>query len=66
MLNDKIQTHYQQEGGLLAKIQQALELAGKSAEQLTPEDLSAVDEFHTGGRVATKKTCSKHSTSMLQ
>jgi SAM-dependent methyltransferase len=31
----------------------ALNAAGKNLNQLTPEDLSPVDEFHIGGRVAT-------------
>jgi ubiquinone/menaquinone biosynthesis C-methylase UbiE len=44
--------HYAQ-SGLEQTILEALAAAGKDIDRLTPDDLSAVDEFHTGGRQAT-------------
>jgi len=40
-------------GGLLKAIEDALPAIGKTTSSITIEDLAPVDEFHTGGRVAT-------------
>lgn len=51
-VNEAVQTHYGRlDVGSL--ILEALEKAGKDLEQLTPEDLAPVDEFHIRGRTAT-------------
>jgi ubiquinone/menaquinone biosynthesis C-methylase UbiE len=42
-------------GGLLDSIRAALDALGKTVETVTIEDLGPVDEFHIGGRPATKK-----------
>ena len=42
-------------GGLLDSIRNALDALGKTVETVTIEDLGPVDEFHIGGRPATKK-----------
>lgn len=54
MNTDAIRQHYGQGGGLLETIRHALEKTGKLPGQLGVEDLGAVDEFHTGGRKATR------------
>jgi len=41
-------------GSLLSAIQDALGKLGKTTERVTIEDLGPVDEFHIGGRIATK------------
>lgn len=51
-LNQNIQEHYTRPD-LGRLILAALEKAGKDINQLTPEDLAPVDEFHIRGRVAT-------------
>lgn len=52
LVNESIQTHYgRPDVGRV--ILEALEKAGKALDQLTPEDLAPVDEFHIRGRVAT-------------
>ncbi|KAF0156166.1 MAG: Methyltransferase type 11 [Syntrophaceae bacterium] len=51
-LNQNIQEHYTR-ADLGRLILAALEKAGKDINQLTPEDLAPVDEFHIRGRVAT-------------
>ncbi len=45
---------YYTSGKLEEKIVNSLRSAGKLPEQLRPEDLSAIDEFHLGGRDATQ------------
>jgi SAM-dependent methyltransferase len=53
MTNDQtIIDHYSQ-AGLGQTILTALNESGKSLQDLTPEDISPVDEFHIGGRAAT-------------
>jgi SAM-dependent methyltransferase len=49
---DRIARHYAR-GDLEQTILDALVASGKDVDRLTPEDLSPVDEFHTGGREAT-------------
>lgn len=49
-----IQGHYEQDGQLLKNIESALQKMGKTRDKLSAEDLASVDEFHTGGRTATK------------
>lgn len=51
-IEQRVVRHYAQ-GGLENTILAALTAAGKNIDQLTSEDLSPVDEFHTGGRQAT-------------
>jgi ubiquinone/menaquinone biosynthesis C-methylase UbiE len=51
-LEDRVSQHYQH-GALEQAIADALTASGVNAEQLTPADLSPVDEFHIGGRQAT-------------
>lgn len=52
LVNEAVQTHYGRPdvGGVILA---ALEKAGKGLDQLTPEDLAPVDEFHIRGRAAT-------------
>lgn len=50
---DKISTHYSH-GSLLAAIQTGLETQGIQAKDASVEDLGPVDEFHIGGRIASK------------
>ena len=49
---DRVAQHYAQ-GDLERTILDALIASGKDVDHLTPEDLTPVDEFHTGGREAT-------------
>lgn len=49
---DRVARHYAQ-GDLERTILEALAAAGKDIDRLTPDDLTPVDEFHTGGREAT-------------
>lgn len=49
---DRVARHYGQ-GDLERTILDALAASGKDVGDLTPEDLTPVDEFHTGGREAT-------------
>ncbi|MPZ34006.1 MAG: methyltransferase domain-containing protein [Rhodospirillales bacterium] len=49
---DRVALHYAQ-GDLERTILEALVASGKDPDRLTPEDLTPVDEFHTGGREAT-------------
>lgn len=51
-VNAAIQTHYARPD-VGSVILAALEKAGKDLDQLTPEDLAPVDEFHIRGRAAT-------------
>jgi len=50
--DETVPTNYTH-GDLLAAIQSALTVLGKSVDEVTIEDLAPVDEFHIGGRVAT-------------
>jgi ubiquinone/menaquinone biosynthesis C-methylase UbiE len=50
---DTLETHYTH-GALLAAIRAGVQTLGKSPDTVTIEDLGPVDEFHIGGRVATK------------
>jgi SAM-dependent methyltransferase len=49
---DQVAQYYAR-GDLEQAIVDALAASGKTIERLTPSDLSPVDEFHTGGRLAT-------------
>ncbi len=51
--NDLIADHYGQ-ADLVESIEQGFAKLGKPTSDLTIEDLAVVDEFHTGGRVATE------------
>ena len=51
-VNAAVQTHYGRPD-VGSVILAALEKAGKALDQLTPEDLAPVDEFHIRGRAAT-------------
>jgi SAM-dependent methyltransferase len=59
---DAVATHYagSTEAGaaLAARIAEALRQAGKDLDELTPEDLATVDEFHIRGRKATLEIAS--------
>jgi ubiquinone/menaquinone biosynthesis C-methylase UbiE len=50
---DTVATHYTH-GALLRAILDGVQRLGKSPDTVTVEDLGPVDEFHIGGRVATK------------
>lgn len=50
---DEVAQHYHH-GSLIGAIEDALSTMGKSIDSLTIDDLGPVDEFHIGGRVATK------------
>lgn len=52
LVNEAVQTHYGRPD-VGSVILAALEKAGKVLDQLTPEDLAPVDEFHIRGRAAT-------------
>lgn len=45
--------------GLLARILAGLEASGKDADNLRPDDLAPVEEFHIGGRKATARAVEK-------
>lgn len=49
---DAVRQHYSQ-GGLLGRVQAALEAVGKGSGTLTPQDLAPLDQFHTRGIGAT-------------
>lgn len=51
-LEQSVTAHYQR-SGLTQDILAGLEQQGIDLDQVKPEDLAAVDEFHTGGRAAT-------------
>ena len=51
-LEQSVTAHYQR-SGLAQDILAGLEQQGVNLDQIKPEDLAAVDEFHTGGRAAT-------------
>jgi ubiquinone/menaquinone biosynthesis C-methylase UbiE len=50
---DTVATHYTH-GALLRAILDGVQRLGKSPDTVTVEDLGPVDEFHIGGRIATK------------
>ena len=50
---DTVATHYTH-GALLRAIRDGVQRLGKSSDTVTVEDLGPVDEFHIGGRIATK------------
>jgi ubiquinone/menaquinone biosynthesis C-methylase UbiE len=50
---DTVTTHYTH-GALLGAIVDGVQRLGKSPDTVTVEDLGPVDEFHIGGRIATK------------
>ncbi len=49
-----VERHYGR-GGLIDRILAALQAAGKDIDHLAPDDLSAVDEFHSRRRLATEE-----------
>ena len=51
---EDVERHYGR-GGLIDRILAALQAAGKDTERLTPDDLAAVDEFHSRRRLATEE-----------
>lgn len=51
--NKQVSNHYTH-GNLLGAIEAAVLKQGRKIEELTIEDLGAVDEFHIGGRMATE------------
>ncbi|TDJ72994.1 MAG: methyltransferase domain-containing protein [Proteobacteria bacterium] len=53
-----VESHYGVDG-ILESILKALQAMGKNIEQLTPEDLAPVDEFHIRGREATVELASR-------
>ena len=50
---ESVVSHYRQED-LIGKILAGVERIGKTSNTVTVEDLAPVDEFHIGGRIATK------------
>ena len=52
-MSEQIVAQHYAHGSLQAAILKALEAAGKDQNQLSIKDLSPVDEFHIGGRLAT-------------
>ena len=56
--DDRVRAHYEA-AELVAKIRQALVKAGKQLDALGPEDLAAVDAFHSRGRPATVELAQK-------
>ena len=63
MANDKAVSDHYQHGELLQAIQTALGKLGKSIDNLSIEDLAAVDEFHIGGRIATENLLAQFDVS---
>ena len=57
-MHDDIAAHYAS-GGLLAAIIDGLGRSGTTAERATIDDLAPVDEFHIGGRPATRRLCER-------
>jgi len=55
-MNDDVADHYAT-GRLLAAIRNGLERSGTTVEHVTVDDLAPVDEFHIGGRPATRHLC---------
>lgn len=54
MVNERAVSQHYTQGDLLNVIQASLGKLGKTVDNVTIDDLAPVDEFHTGGRVATK------------
>ena len=54
MSTEKLVAAHYTEGSLLGRIEIGLKALGKSVDDVSLEDLGPVEEFHTGGRVATK------------
>jgi ubiquinone/menaquinone biosynthesis C-methylase UbiE len=54
---EQVAAHYTR-GTLEDRILASLEAAGKNLDQLTPDDLGGMDEFHLGGREATEALAS--------
>ena len=52
-ISNLVASHYT-EGSLLGRIEAGLTKLGKSVDNVSLKDLAPVEEFHTGGRVATK------------
>ena len=59
MVNENAVSQHYTHGDLLGVIQASLEKIGKSTDTVTIEDLAPVDEFHTGGRIATENLLSQ-------
>ncbi|MBD0275325.1 MAG: class I SAM-dependent methyltransferase [Acetobacteraceae bacterium] len=53
METERLVARHYERGGLLDAILRALVAAGKDPDRLAPDDLTAAEEFHTGGRQAT-------------
>lgn len=51
--SESVATHYSV-GDIVGLIKSGLEKTGKSTESVTVDDLSLVDEFHIGGRIASE------------
>ncbi len=58
---EKAVTQHYGDANLMASILAGLESAGADLNQLQPEDLAPVEEFHLGGRKATEKMVAKLS-----
>lgn len=52
-MNDRVSSHYSDDGDLAGAIADRLRAAGKDLRRLTSADLGAIDEFHIRGRKAT-------------
>ncbi|MDJ0756743.1 MAG: class I SAM-dependent methyltransferase [Ardenticatenaceae bacterium] len=59
MSNEKTVSNHYLHGDLLQAIQSAIAKSGKTIDNVTVEDLASVDEFHIGGRFATKNLLSQ-------
>ena len=51
-----VRDHYEQ-SDLVSRVLSALTAAGATVEALTLDDISALDQFHLGGRTATRRLC---------
>lgn len=58
-MTNPVETHYSGSEDLTGDIVAALVRAGKSIDELRPEDLAAIDEFHIRGRQATLELAEK-------
>jgi ubiquinone/menaquinone biosynthesis C-methylase UbiE len=59
MVNESAVSQHYTHGDLLGVIQASLVKLGKSTDNVTVADLAPVDEFHTGGRIATENLLSQ-------
>lgn len=59
-IEDAVARHYGA-SGLLARIYAGLEASGADLDNLQPDDLAPVEEFHIGGRIATARAVEKLS-----